>query len=425
MLRLSGSQAIEIAQRMAPRIQIWDHSKAVVGRIQQRDGSILDQVIVTTFNAPRSFTGENTVEFSCHGNPLIVDAIIELAIHYGARMARAGEFTRQAVLNGKMTMLKAEALNEVIHASSLDGISIAQSGLLGAVDSNEVQFRNRLLDIAAELEAKMDYPQEDLSFESDEEIVDALMSIAAEASETAETYKTNRIRLHGAKVAILGPVNAGKSSLFNHLVGSKRAIVSARPGTTRDIVERRVLMDGMEICFFDTAGARFDSDDPIENEGIQMGLELAHEADLCLLLHPAHQPLGVVLDIKTQLEGSSFLMVATHCDLDSNPIYKFDCMISNIEELGIVELKNKIRTVLGFNKSIEGTKVVLSQRQQSLFQSIADHVRHSAEALSGFLGPAVATEEITLALEELASLRGADAREHVLDRLFSKFCIGK
>ena len=425
MLRLSGEQAIEIAQRMAPRIQIWDHSKAVVGRIQQRDGSILDQVIVTTFNAPRSFTSENTVEFSCHGNPLIVDAIIELAIHYGARMARSGEFTRQAVLNGKMTMLKAEALNEVIHASSLDGISIAQSGLLGAVDSNEVQLRNRLLDIAAELEAKMDYPQEDLSFESDEEIVDALMSIAAEASETAETYKNNRIRLHGAKVAILGPVNAGKSSLFNHLVGSKRAIVSARPGTTRDIVERRVLMDGMEICFFDTAGARFDSDDPIENEGIQMGLELAHEADLCLLVHPAHKPLGVVLDIKTQLESSSFLMIATHCDLDNSPEYEFDCMISNIEEIGLIELKDKIRTVLGFNKSIEGAKVVLSQRQQSLFQSIADHVRHSAEALSGFLGPAVATEEITLALEELASLRGADAREHVLDRLFSKFCIGK
>lgn len=425
MLRLSGDQAIEIAQRMAPKIQKWDHSRAAVGYIQHADGSILDQVVATTFKAPRSFTGENTVEFSCHGNPLIVDSIIELAIQYGARMARAGEFTRQSVLNGKMTMLKAEALNEVIHASSLDGISLAQSGLLGAVDSNETQLRNRLLDIAAELEAKMDYPQEDLSFESDDAIVDALMSIAAEASQTAETYQNNRIRLHGAKVAILGPVNAGKSSLFNHLVGSKRAIVSARPGTTRDIVERRVLMDGMEICFFDTAGARFDSDDPIENEGIQMGLELAKEADLCLLVHPAHKPLGVVLDIKEQLADRRFLMIATHFDVDDSPKYEFDCFVSNTQEYGIIELKKKIRTVLGFDVSVEGSKIALSQRQQSLFQSIAEHVQHSAEALGGFLGPAVATEEITLALEELASLRGADAREHVLDRLFSKFCIGK
>jgi tRNA modification GTPase len=410
---------------MAPKIQKWDHSRAAVGYIQHADGSILDQVVATTFKAPRSFTGENTVEFSCHGNPLIVDSIIELAIQYGARMARAGEFTRHSVLNGKMTMLKAEALNEVIHASSLDGISLAQSGLLGAVDSNETQLRNRLLDIAAELEAKMDYPQEDLSFESDDAIVDALMSIAAEASQTAETYQNNRIRLHGAKVAILGPVNAGKSSLFNHLVGSKRAIVSARPGTTRDIVERRVLMDGMEICFFDTAGARFDSDDPIENEGIQMGLELAKEADLCLLVHPAHKPLGVVLDIKEQLADRRFLMIATHFDVDDSPKYDFDCFVSNTQEYGIIELKKKIRTVLGFDVSVEGSKIALSQRQQSLFQSIAEHVQHSAEALGGFLGPAVATEEITLALEELASLRGADAREHVLDRLFSKFCIGK
>ena len=425
MLRLSGEQAINIAQRMAPKVTKWEHSQAVVGYISQSNGVVLDQVVITTFKAPRSFTGENTVEFSCHGNPLIVDAVINLAIEYGARLARGGEFTRQAVLNGKMSMLKAEALNEVIHAGSLDGVEIAQQGLQGLVDDNEVLLREKLLNIAAELEAKMDYPQEDLSFESDEEIVETLSGLALNARLSAESYQQNRIRLHGAKVAILGPVNAGKSSLFNHLVGSKRAIVSERPGTTRDIVERRVLLDGIEICFFDTAGARFDSNDPIENEGIQMGIELAKEADLCLLVHPANRDIGVILDLQNEIGSVPSLLVVTHIDLVDNVSFESDCFVSNLTGSGISHVKLKIRTMLGLNKILEGKYVSLSQRQQSIFQRIADHIEFSAAALGGFLGPAVATEEITLALEALAELRGGNAREAVLDQLFSKFCIGK
>ena len=425
MLRLSGEQAIGIAQKMAPTIHKWEHSRATVGYIRQTDGTVLDQVIATTFKAPQSFTGENTVEFSCHGNPLIVDAIINLAIEYGARLARAGEFTRQAVLNGKMSMLKAEALNEVIHAGSLEGVEIAQQGLRGVVDDNEVKLRETLLNIAAELEAKMDYPQEDLSFESDEQIGEVLHQIAQNARLAAQSYQQNRIRLNGAKVAILGPVNAGKSSLFNHLVGSNRAIVSDRPGTTRDIVERRVLIDGMEICFFDTAGARFDSTDPIENTGIQMGIEIAKEADLCLLVHPANEELGVIIDLQKEISHVPSLLVLTHIDLPATLNIQSDCRVSNKSKEGLDELFIKIRTVLGINKTYENKQVSLSQRQQSLFQSIADHIEMSATALSGFLGPAVATEEITLALELLAELRGDDAREAVLDQLFSKFCIGK
>ena len=311
------------------------------------------------------------------------------------------------------------------HAGSLEGVDIAQQGLRGIVDDNEGKLRGTLLNIAAELEAKMDYPQEDLSFESDEQIIEALRQIAQNARLTAQSYQQNRIRLHGAKVAILGPVNAGKSSLFNHLVGSNRAIVSDRPGTTRDIVERRVLIDGMEICFFDTAGARFDSTDPIENTGIQMGIEIAKEADLCLLVHPANEELGVIVDLQKEISHVPSLLVLTHIDVNTNLNIQADCRVSNKSKQGLKELLLKIRTVLGINKISENKHVSLSQRQQSLFQVIADHIDMSAVALNGFLGPAVATEEITLALEALAELRGDDAREAVLDQLFSKFCIGK
>ena len=184
-------------------------------------------------------------------------------------------------------------------------------------------------------------------------------------------------------------------------------------------------MDGMEICFFDTAGARFDSTDPIENEGIQMGIEIAKEADLCLLVHPANQDLGVIVDLQQEINHVPSILVLTHIDLISDVDIEADCMISNKSGLGLEDLLLKIRTVLGLNKISETNHVSLSQRQQALFQSIADHVEVSAEALNGFLGPAVATEEITLALEALAELRGDDAREAVLDQLFSKFCIGK
>lgn len=425
MLRLSGVDAFTVAAKMAPQVSSFEHGRAVVAWLRLSDGTLLDQVILTSFYGPRSFTGENTVEIGCHGNPLIIDQIIDLALEYGANMAGPGEFTRQAVLNGKLSFLKAEALNELIHAGSVDGIQLAHKGLVGEVDQHEAKLRRQLFDIAAELEAKMDYPQEDLSFESDEEIVTALLSIARDVRDTANSFQQNRIRLHGAKVVILGPVNAGKSSLFNNLVGQKRAIVSNRPGTTRDIIERRVVLDGIDVCFFDTAGARFDSNDPIENEGIQMGMELAQEADICLFLTPAYEPIGVIDQLKKSLNHIPSLIIATHADICGNPDYEYDCLVSNIENTGIIDVKLKIRTMLGFGKTNEEQHVALTYRQQSLFLSIAEHLELSAHALSGFLGPAVAVEEITQALEHLSSLRGESAREQVLDTLFAKFCIGK
>ena len=151
-------------------------------------------------------------------------------------------------------------------------------------------------------------------------------------------------------------------------MGAKRAIVSDRPGTTRDIVERRVLMDGIEICFFDTAGARFDSHDPIENEGIQMGIELAKEADLCLLVHPANQELGVILDLQNEIGNVPSLLVVTHMDLVDDVCFEADCLVSNKTGEGVLNIKKKIRTLLGLNKLSENKHISLSQRQQSLFQ---------------------------------------------------------
>jgi tRNA modification GTPase len=424
MLRISGSDSLKIATALCKNTIVWSDRKAILSSIYNQKDEPVDQAIFIAMKGPRSFTGEDVVEISCHGNPLIVDEIIVQAIRCGARLARNGEFTRRALENRKLSLLQAEALNELIHSTSLPGAQIAQAGLAGQVDSNELEIREELLDICAEIEAKMDYPQEDLSYVDDQGIVDALSIISGKAQQAATAWRGNRIRLHGAKVAILGPVNAGKSSLFNHMVGSKRAIVNSRPGTTRDIIERRVSLNGIEVCFFDTAGIRFETTDPIEAEGIQMGLELATEADLCLLVLPVNQQIGTLKQIQKKIQNEC-IVVASYSDLDVIPSFEFDHLISNLTGKGLDDLRNDLQLKLGVNNSQENKWIALSQRQYELFLSISSHIDMASKSLLGFLGPAVAAEEITQALERLAMLRGENARENILDRLFSRFCIGK
>ena len=425
LIRLSGCDARNIVDQLLRKPQHWKDRAVSLAMVVDHQQKRLDQVLLTYMKAPRSFTGEDVVEMSCHGNPLIVQQIIEEAIRIGARLARPGEFTRRAVENKKMSFLQAEALNELIHSVSIEGVQVAQAGLSGNVDKNELEIREELLDICAEIEAKMDYPQEDLSYEDDQSVSEALLSIAQKAQESANAWRDNRIFLQGAKVTILGPVNAGKSSLFNHLVGSKRAIVNRRPGTTRDIVERRVILNGIDVCFFDTAGIRFSTDDPVEEEGIQMGLELAKQSDLCLLLIPVDQQLGVMGEVSRQLDGVPLLWVGSHVDKAVEPTFSTDHKISNVTQEGIETLRDSIGRILGVKPSKDGKRVALSQRQYELFLAIASHVTQASNSLMGILGPAVAAEEVTQALERLAELRGENAREQVLDRLFSRFCIGK
>ena len=425
VLRISGDRAIvylgcliaeQDPQTLLPR-------NLFLRSLYDENGDVFDKAIVSVMPGPNSFTGEDVVEIMCHGNPIIIDAVINRMISFGARPARPGEFSRRAVEHGKVTLLQAEALNGLIHAVSLSGVALAQKGLSGSVDHNEQELREELLDICAELEARMDYPQEDLSYESDTELAEKLLSLGECAKSASSSWKGNRIQLEGAKVAIIGPVNAGKSSLFNHLVGSHRAIVSDQPGTTRDVVERRVVQQGVDICYFDTAGFRDRSQDNIELEGMAMGLSLASSADLVLMVFPVWSS-QQELELLSSKINSSKLVVATQCDTGSA---QFNCDIecSSITETGIDDLKNAIIAKLSDAVTHAQRWTALSHRQQQLFWSVGEHLERAKGALIGLAGPVVAAEELTQALERLSELRGDDARESVLDRLFSKFCIGK
>ena len=428
IIRMSGPDSIAIAKNLCQRKKFsprYTHLCSIT-----HNGILIDRGLVVAMPKPNSFTGENVVEISSHGNPLIVQRLIEACIDMGARLARAGEFSRRALENGKLSLLQAEALNSVVHARTLQGLDLAQKNLQGSLDEGMAQLEDTLLDIVAEIEARLDHPDDDLSFESDIQLCNRLKAIAQTMHSSAQNWRTHKIGIHGAKVALLGPVNAGKSSLFNHLIGMKRAIVSDIEGTTRDAVEKQVYIDGMEICFIDTAGARKQTHDPIEAQGIELGLALAKDVDLCLLLCPLpywHQDTSyreLLEELAEKVSPVRILRVGSYLDCAKEST-DLDVCISSKNGEGIALLKAMIVQHLRKIPSRGAAYTVISQRQYELFLALEQHCRMASQALTGFYGPAVAAEEVTAALTRLGELRGEEVRERVLDRLFSKFCIGK
>ena len=426
MLRLSGPEAKTIASMVCPGGPSWRPRRASLRTAVGPDGPI-DALLVVWMPGPRSFTGEDVVELSCHGNPVIVELLLSALIASGARMARPGEFTRQALLSGRTTLLGAEALRSLIAATSPVGVALAHAGMGGATDALSASLSEALLDLAAELEARLDHPGDELGYEDDLAVIDGLHAVAGRAAAAASSWRAGRVRIQGATVALIGSVNAGKSSLFNQLVGTTRALVSPTPGTTRDVVERSVLLEGLEVRYLDTAGERSSTDDPIEAAGIALGRTMTAEADLLLLITPLSAPpdptWSVLLERTAALPR---LRIGTHTDLPAHPdAPPVDLCVSSTTGDGVRLLKAAIRAQLSEDASGGEQLVVLSQRQHDLFRTVSEHAEQAAGALSSLLGPAIAAEEVTAALERLAELSGEDVREAVLDRLFSKFCIGK
>jgi tRNA modification GTPase len=427
MVRLSGPDALAIARAACPGGPDWAPRRLSLRRITDGE-ALIDEALVAWLPGPRTFTGEDVVELSGHGNPVLVEAVLDRLVALGARPARPGEFTRRALEHGRMDLLEAESLGALVGARSSEGVSQARAGS-GPLQAALADIRERLLDLAAELEARLDHPGEDLSLEDDEAVCARLEALSEEAAVLADSWRAGRVRIGGARVALVGPVNAGKSTLFNALLGRTRALVSPEPGTTRDVVEGTVVWDGVEITFLDTAGLR---EDPgaVEAAGMALAEELRAEADLLLVVLPAHLPVGP--------EGHAALMearlrnsrvVAAQADRGSRieipPPLRPPLEVSARTGQNMEHLRALIRNALGVATPHGARAALTSQRQHDLCRAISDHAREAAWALRGPLGPAVAAEACTTALERLAELTGADVREDVRDRLFARFCIGK
>lgn len=416
LVRLSGVGARELVARLCPDGPAWQPRRAQLRLARDAHGHILDDLLVVWMPGPRSYTGEDVVELSAHGNPAIVDALVQRCVSLGARPAGPGEFTRRALVAGRLDLVEAEAIDGLIRAQTVAGVQAARAGLDGQLQSVLDDVRERLLDFGAELEARLDHPGEDLGEVSDATLIEQLRALSGELSTLAGTWSVSKRRIEGAVVALVGEVNAGKSSLFNHLVGARRALVSAEPGTTRDAVERTVDWDGLRVTFLDTAGQRTTAG-TIEAAGIELGRQLAEDADLRLhVRHPGRTERVIELPAPTW-------SVVTHRDLGPAS-FTSDHHISNATGEGVAELRAALSQWLGVADPARRA-MVGSQRQHDLLLRVVAHVDAACEAMELGVGPVVAAEELVVALERLGSLAGQSVREDVLDRLFSRFCVGK
>ena len=408
VVRVSGP---DLARRLEPVCgPLPPAQRARHVHFRDADG-VFDDGLVVSFPAPRSYTGEHVVELSCHGNPLLVERLLRAI---GARPARPGEFTRRAFVNGKVDLARAEAVMQVIAATSRRGLDGARAALEGTLSAALKALREPLAETAAELEAILDYPGEDLLFESDGALVERLRAVAGGALAMAASERAGRFAVLGARVVLAGPPNAGKSSLFNALLERDRAIVSPAPGTTRDSIEAAWQLDGARVTLVDTAGER-DTTDVIEVQGVRRAAAERAEADLVLHCVPLHQP-GAFPPA-----GPAELCVGTFADLPR--LRHGPLAVSAHTGEGLELLRAAILGALGIEDA--GARPLLaSARVAAMCRQVAEHVAAAAVALPE-AGPAAAAECIYAAIEALDEGTGAGVREEVLDRLFAKFCVGK
>ena len=377
-----------------------------------KDGEIFDEAIITSYVGPNSYTGENLVEISCHGNPKIVSKIIDLSVDAGSRLAEAGEFTKTAFLNGKLDLSEAEAVASIIHSLSLTGVKAGVKNLRGGL-SKEIYFiKSSLISVVANLEFNLDISEEDLQpnllKNSEKTILEALKRLDA----CILSFEETKMFQSGASVVILGPPNAGKSTLFNYLVNKNQSIVTDTEGTTRDIIEKSININGLPILLKDTAGIR-ESGDDVEKIGVERSFVEAKDADLTIILN----------DRSLSFEGARHVHVFNKSDVKS-PEEKYDISISAKTGKNVKELKEVIYNSLISDKAPTDT-LITSKRQYNAIKNALKHIKDAHELLIAEDSIELLVEDINRSIGFLDSITKKTTKDDVLDAVFSSFCVGK
>jgi tRNA modification GTPase len=414
IVRISGPAALAIGEALAGKS---------LDRTVRLARVADDDVIAFAMRAPRSFTGEDVVELQGHGGPVNLGRIVAAVVARGARIAEPGEFTRRAVQNGKLDVARAEALLEVIGAGSERAWRIAQANLAGRLGSLVATIEGRALTVLAELEGWIDFPEQDLEPQSDAWIAAELAALESACAALADTWTTGRALTNGLTVALVGPVNVGKSSLLNALVGTERALVASTPGTTRDWLEVQTVWNGVAVTLIDTAGLR-NATDEVERRGIEMGAERVASADVVLVIDDgAPSPAAASTDY-----GSRALRVRSKADLAPSlaPAVGPALLTSAKTGAGLDELKTRVLELAGVAER-EGSEdaVVTTSRQHGLVTEARAAFAAALASWSARRPPELVAIDLRSGATALAQLRGLEVQERVLDELFARFCIGK
>jgi tRNA modification GTPase len=392
----------------------------------------IDECIAIRYAAPHSFTGNDLVELTLHGNPLLVARVIEAAVGYGARVAEPGEFTERAVLNGKLDLVQAESIADLINARTALQAKLSLGNLEGTLSRAAAALRERLLFVISRLEAALDFSEEGYEFITRDEARAQIEGAIATTTSLADTFHRGRATTAGLTLVILGRPNAGKSTLLNRLAGADRAIVTPIPGTTRDIVRETIEIGGLPVTVADTAGLRAGAD-LVEEIGIERARAAARDADLILYLVDATA--GSIAGDReelTSLEGKEVLVVYTKADLAEAPAGELAISIvvdragGGAADRGVEELFARLDALVRDRFAApEGAAVIVNERQRQAVAGCEEALRTALASLDAGLDEQLVLVDLYRASTALGLLTGAITRDEVFAEIFSKFCIGK
>jgi tRNA modification GTPase len=427
IVRLSGPQARTIAEPLLKLRYPLFPAQARFAKILDHTGEILDEAVVTFFEKPHSYTSEDIVEIAAHGSPVLLDLLVRQCLSAGARLAEPGEFTQRAFLSGRLDLTQAEAVSDLIEATTLHQARVAAQQLGGSLSRQITPIKQQLTTLIAALEAGIDFAEDDIDTLPATEITTQIQAIQTPLTALEQSFSYGRILRGGFTLAIVGRPNAGKSSLFNRLVERDRAIVTATPGTTRDLVTEHVSLDGIPVQLIDTAGLR-DSTDEAESLGIAKSREAMAEADVVLLVQdattPAHEE-----DERTiaTLTGRPYLLVINKIDLQRprGSTHPETLQTSAKTGIGIPELRQSILTLITRKAPTSETAILTNLRQQQAVTATIAALNRTQKATATNIPHEMILLDLYEALHSLDTLTGTTTTDDILNIIFSKFCIGK
>ena len=428
IIRISGNDAFRIVSNVFNK-SIHDVPANTVhyGTISD-DTGIIDEVLVTVFRAPHSYTGEDSVEISCHGSRYIIQQILDLFVKQGCRMADPGEYTMRAFMNGKMDLSQAEAVADLIASSNQASHQLALSQLRGSISSELAKLRDQLLRLTSLLELELDFSDhEELEFADRRELLQLAQTIEAHITQLAHTFEAGQAIKQGIPVAIIGKTNVGKSTLLNTLLGDDRAIVSDIHGTTRDTIEEVININGVAFRFIDTAGLR-DTDDKIEKIGIERTLKKMEEARIVIYLLDEEPTEEERKNIEKIAEEKTVLFVQNKADLINTSSFSFPNMlsISAKEGTNIETLKQQIFEAAKLPVLSDNDVIISSSRHYNALLAASDHLHRVLTGLQSHTPTDLVAEDLRLTLNTLSEITGGlITSQETLNNIFSHFCVGK
>lgn len=425
IIRISGSQAIAIADTIFSKDISNAHAGRVIyGNIISADGTIIDDVLLTIFRAPHSYTGEDSIEISCHGSRFITQTILDLLITNGCTMAAPGEYTQRAFLNGKMDLSQAEAVADLIASSNAASHRVALNQMRGAFNNELTVLHDKLIELSSLLELELDFSEEDIQFADRQKLISVCWSIEEKIQRMIDSFRLGNVLKNGIPVAIIGAPNVGKSTLLNQLLHDDKAIVSSIEGTTRDIVEDCVQIGDYTFRFLDTAGIR-NTSDTIEMIGIERSLKAAQQAQIIILLTEPCIPYPTFAGSKDQtvihvINKSDLPNYVFKNNYDANTIF-----ISALTGEGISQLEQRLLSTVPDYDSSE--IIVTSQRHVDSLKQALSYMQQLHLAIEHALPTDLAAEDLKSVINALSTILGKSIQdpETTLRSIFSHFCIGK